>query len=119
MACGGGSGSDEDQITDLITTAVGSTDASLCTEAFTLKFVETFSDGKMGDEAISECETQLPKDTTENTDVEVTNVEVDGDAATADATFTNSEDGRVSASFSLADEDGDWKIDDTRAKAKP
>lgn len=113
IACGGGGGSsDEDQITDLISNAIGNTDETLCTEAFTQNFTETIS-GEKGDKAIKDCESALKQDTSDNSGVKVTDIKVDGDTATAKATFTNTDNGSDSATFDLAKEDGNWKIDST------
>lgn len=112
VACGG-SDSDEDKVTDAVTTALESNDEAICTESFTQDFVEEVS-GEKGEAAVKNCEDSFKEDNSETTDIEVTNVKVDGDTATADASFTAGEGDDASeekASFELAKEDGDWKID--------
>ena len=95
IACGGGSdstdtgspsGSDEDQITTLITEAIESDDGSLCTNAFSEGFVENIT-GQKGDAAVKTCEKQLDADNSDNTDIEVTNIKVNGDKASASVKF--------------------------------
>ena len=106
-ACGGGD-SDEETINDLIERAVIDSDAELCSENFTQAFVEETT-GEKGDDAVAECEKQAGNVTTENTDLEVSDVEVDGDTATATATYkADGEEGSVD--FEFGKEDGTWKF---------
>ncbi len=110
-ACGGGD-SDEDTINDLIERAVIDSDADLCSENFTQAFVEETT-GEKGDAAVAECEKQAGNVTTENTDLEVGDVEVDGDKATATATY-KADGEKGSVDFEFTKEDGTWKFSDAQ-----
>ncbi len=117
VACGGGGDSDsssaDDQITAVITDAIEADDETLCTGAFSTGFVEEIT-GQKGQEAIDTCEKQLKADNSDNGEVKVTNIKVEGDKATADVTFEADTGGKKesqSAKFDLVTEDGEWRID--------
>ncbi|HET8976012.1 MAG TPA: hypothetical protein VFN15_05245 [Solirubrobacterales bacterium] len=110
-ACGDDDGdSDEDQITEAIETSATSDDPADCTELQTLAFTEqtTF---ETGDAAIANCEADA-EDTSDNPEsVEVANVEVDGDSASAEVTFTGGGFDGSTLAVSLVKEDDQWKLD--------
>jgi hypothetical protein len=111
VACGGGDESDEDKVVDVIETSVASDDPADCKELSTQAFLEQ-TELEQGPEAVKSCEASA-KDTSDDPDsVEVSEVEVDGSAATANAAFTGGGfDGQV-VSLALVEEDGDWKLDE-------
>jgi ABC-type glycerol-3-phosphate transport system substrate-binding protein len=107
---GGGGGSEEDEaaITETIETATSSTDASECTELQTQSFVEQ-TQYKRGEEAIDAC-TEDAGDTIADS-VDVSGIEVDGDAATAQAAFTGGGLNGQTLTLSLVKEGDAWKLD--------
>lgn len=116
-ACGGSDESDEDKIVDVIETSVTSTDPADCEKFATQAFLEQteLSEGK---EALESCE-ESAKDTEDDPDsVEVTEVEVDGSSATADAAFTGGSFDGQALSVALVEEDGDWKLDEITGFSK-
>jgi hypothetical protein len=102
-------GDDEVQITDAITTAATTTSREVCTDLETQRFVEQNS-GQTGAAALQDCATLEPGESDADS-VEVSNVEVDGDTATADATFTGSIVDGQTISLSLVKEGDQWKLD--------
>lgn len=110
-ACGGSDESDEDKIIDVIETSVTTDDPSSCTEFVTQNFLDQVEDAE-GEAALKECEEDA-EDTSDNPDsVEVTEVEVDGSSATANAAFTGGGFDGQTLTIALVDEDGDWKLDE-------
>lgn len=109
-ACGS-SESDEDKIVDVIETSVTSDDPSSCTEFVTQTFLDQVEEGE-GKAALKECEEDA-EDTSDNPDsVDVTEVEVDGSNATANAAFAGGGFDGQTLTVALVDEDGDWKLDE-------
>lgn len=109
-ACGGGE-SDEDQITEVIETAVVSSDPADCTGLLSQRFVEqtTFEQGSA---AIESCEKDAP-DTSDNPkSVEVSNVQVEGETATAAVALTGGTFGGQTLELRLTRKGEDWKIDE-------
>jgi hypothetical protein len=108
-ACGGDDSSeDEDQITDAITEATTGGQASACTELMTQSFIEQ-TQFATGAEAVTACEEDAadsPADT-----VEVSNVEVDGDSATAEVAFSGQALNGQTIAISLVNESEQWKLD--------
>lgn len=116
-ACGGSDESDEDKIVDVIETSVTSTDPADCEKFATQAFLEQteLSEGK---EALESCE-ESAKDTEDDPDsVDVTEVEVDGSSATADAAFVGGSFDGQALTVALVEEDGDWKLDEITGFSK-
>ena len=108
-ACGGGD-DDEDQISEVIETSIESTDPADCTELLTQAFLEQ-TEFEQGNAAVRSCEESAPDTSDKPDSVEVSEVEVDGDAATASVAFEGgSFDGQTLA-VSLVQEDDQWKLD--------
>jgi hypothetical protein len=101
-ACGDDSSEDEDDISAAIETVATEDDPSTCTELQTESFVSQTSG------SLEACE-QDPSAEAES--VEVSNVEVDGDSATADAAFTGGFLDGQTVTIGLANEDDQWKLD--------
>lgn len=114
-ACGGGDdggddSGDEEQITESIEIAATTTDPAKCTENQTERFNEQTNAPASGAEATSACE-----NTSEDTpaeEIEVSNIEVDGDSATAEAAVTGSLLDGQTLEIALVKEDDDWKLDE-------
>lgn len=111
-ACGGDGGdSDEDQITEVITTSVKTTDPADCTKLQTQRFVEQ-SNYATGEDAVAQCEEDV-KDTSNDPDsVEVTDISVDGDSATANVTFEGAALDGSTATVALVKDGDQWKLDE-------
>jgi hypothetical protein len=89
VACGdSGNSADEDQISAAITRAATSGDPAACTEVQTQKFIEQTSGGASGEAAIKQCEKDADQGVADK--IDATNIEVDGDSATANAAVTGS-----------------------------
>jgi len=106
--CGGGGNSDEDQITDAITTSATTNTDSNCTELQTQRFLEQI-EFATGAEAVKECKSSGPDSNADS--VEVSNIEVDGDTATADAAITGAAFNGQTLTISLVKEGDQWKLD--------
>lgn len=108
VACGGSSDSsaDEEQVTDAIVTSGSTDNPANCTTLETQRFVEQ-NEGKTGQAAIDAC-----KQGTNHADsIDVTNVDVDGDSATAEAAITGSAFDGQKVQISLVKDGGQWKLD--------
>lgn len=112
-ACGGDdsdSSADEDDITAAIEQA-GTTDAAEnCTEVQTQAFTEQ-TEFTQGDEAITTCEESAGDGEVAGDSVEVESIEVDGDTATAEATFSGGGLDGQTVAISLVKEGDQWKLD--------
>ena len=105
--CGGGGKSDEDQITDVIEQTSTTASRENCTDLSTQRFVEqtTFDTGK---EAIDSC----ASDTSGTADsAKVSNVQVDGDKATATVAISGATFDGQTLKVSLVKEGDQWKMD--------
>jgi hypothetical protein len=112
-ACGDdddGSSEDEDQITAALDRAATSGDPAACTEVQTQKFIEQTGGGETGQAAIKSCQKDAADTPAE--EVEVTDVEVDGDAATAKAAVTGSFFDGQTLNLALVKEGDQWKLDE-------
>jgi hypothetical protein len=110
VACGGGD-SDEDKIVEVIETSATSADPADCKKLSTQAFLEQ-TELEQGAAAVESCE-ESAKDTSDDPDsVEVSEVEVDGSSATANAAFTGGSFDGQTLTVALVEEDGDWKLDE-------
>jgi len=108
VACGG-DGSDDQEIADTIVLSAKSDDPADCTRLATTSFLEQTQKQK-GRAAVESCE--LLTAAAEDADsVVVTNINVSGAAATADAAFVGSGFDGQTVTFALVERDGDWKLD--------
>jgi len=109
-ACGSSNNNsaDEDQITTAINAAAVSGDPSACTKYQTQRFVEQTSSGT-GEAAVRSCEKDA-SDSVANK-VDVTDISVDGDNATAKAEVTGSIFDGQTLDIGLVKENGTWKLD--------
>jgi hypothetical protein len=102
--------SEEQEIIDVITTSVVSTDPADCTRLQTQAFLEQ-ANFSSGDEAVQQCEEEAADTSDDPEQTDVTNVEVDGTSATADATFAGSVLGGSTVTLALVKEGDQWKLD--------
>jgi len=110
-ACGGvdDDGSDDvGDITDVIKRSATESAPENCTELQTQAFTEQ-TEFSTGEEAITACEED--DDDTAGESVEVDSIEVDGDTATAEASFTGGGLDGQTLGLSLLKEDDQWKLD--------
>jgi hypothetical protein len=114
LAACGGSGDDgpdaEQQITDLVTTGVTTTDPQvLCTKTFTETWVQQVYGGT------AKCvtvETGNQKDAKPASAAEVSGIKVDGDGATAFLEIKGGSQDGARGALTLAKDGEDWRIDD-------
>ena len=107
VACGGDS--DEDQVTETIETSVKSSDPADCTELATQAFVEQ-TEFEQGEAAVKSCQESASETADDPDSVEISEVKVDGDRATAAVAFTGGTFDGQTLDLSLVD-DGSWKLD--------
>jgi hypothetical protein len=111
VACGGGGSSDESEIEEAIETSATTGDPSNCTKIETASFVEQ-STSESGKAAIKTCEEEAknePENRAES--VAVTEVEINGSKATANAAVTGGSLDNQTVSIALVEEGG-WKLDE-------
>jgi hypothetical protein len=114
-ACGGGgsssSGGDEDEgaIVAAIEKSATTSDPSKCTELQTQKFNEQ-EKGASGAEATEICEEEAEQQQSPAKSVDVSNVKVDGETATAEAAIGGSALNGQTVELELVKEEGDWKL---------
>ena len=115
-ACGGdddddGGGGDEDQIVDVIETSPTSTDPEDCakyqTENFASQLELTFGE----ETGLESCADNASETAGDPDSVDVTDVAVDGETATASATFNGGGFDGSTFSVSLVKEGDQWKLD--------
>src|SRR4051812_7051076 len=105
--CGGG-GSDEDQITDVITTSATTNVDSNCTDLETQRFLEQV-EFKTGADALKQCKESGPESNADSADV--SNVEVTGSTATAEVAIRGAAFDGQTLNISLIKEGDQWKLD--------
>jgi ABC-type glycerol-3-phosphate transport system substrate-binding protein len=111
VACGGSDESDEDKVVETVETAATSNDPAVCDETQTLAFIEQTT-GSNGKEAEKQCEKEAEGGESQPDSVEVSEVEVDGQSATANAKFKGGNLDAQTLEIGLIEEDGDWKLDE-------
>jgi hypothetical protein len=110
-ACGSSNdnSADNDQITATITKSATSGDPAVCTELQTPAFNAQTSGGNGNGDPTKACEKQAA-DTAAKT-VDVTNIKIDGDKATADVAATGSILDGQTIEVGLVKEGSQWKLD--------
>lgn len=111
VACGGGGDSDEDKVVEVIETSATSADPADCKELSTQAFLEQ-TELEEGAAAVESCEESAEDTSDDPESVEVSEVAVDGSAATANVAFTGGSFDGQTLSVALVEEDGDWKLDE-------
>jgi hypothetical protein len=116
-ACGSSGSSDEGQITEAIQTSATGSDPANCTKLSTQSFMEQSSQTE-GKEAVKMCEEEVknPEDRAES--VAVSNVEVEGEEATAEAAVTGGGFDGQALDIALVKEGGQWKLNEISGFAK-
>ncbi|MDQ2630936.1 MAG: hypothetical protein M3Y75_08185 [Actinomycetota bacterium] len=110
VACGGGE-SDEDKIVEVIETSATSADPADCKELSTQAFLEQ-TELEEGAAAVESCEESAEDTSDDPESVEVSEVEVDGSAATSNVAFTGGSFDGQTLTVALIEEDGDWKLNE-------
>jgi hypothetical protein len=110
-ACGSSNSNsaDEDQITTAITQAATSGDPSACTTYQTVKFDEQTGSGT-GQAAVRSCEKDAAQSAADK--VVVTDINVDGNSATAKVAATGSVFDGQTLNVALVKEGNQWKLDE-------
>jgi hypothetical protein len=110
-ACGSSNdnSADENQIKQVITASATSGDPTACTKYQTIHFTEQTSGGT-GQAAIRSCE-KSAQDTAADS-IDVTDVQLNGDHATAVGKATGSTFDGQTLKVALVKENGQWKLDD-------
>jgi hypothetical protein len=118
VACGGSGSSAESEIEEAIETSATSGDPANCTKLQTANFVEQ-STSESGKEAVKTCEEEAKKEPESKAEsVEVTEVEVNGSKATANAALTGGYFDGQTLSVALVEEEGGWKLNELTGFAK-
>lgn len=114
-ACGGDDGesddgnSDADQIAEVIETTTTSSAPDHCTELQTQEFVEQI-EFEEGEAAIEACKADADETSGDADSVEVSEIEVDGETATANVTFDGSVFDQQTLVLELIADGDQWKL---------
>jgi hypothetical protein len=111
-ACGGddSSSADEEEITAAIEQSATTDTAANCSELQTQNFTEQ-TEFESGEAAIKSCEDSAGDGDVAGDSVEVSNIAVEGDTATAEVAFTGGGLGGQELALSLVKEGEQWKLD--------
>jgi len=110
VACGSSSPSDESQIEEAIETSAASSDPADCKKLSTQNFMEQ-TDKSSGSEAVKSCEEEAKKEEGVEKAV-VSNVEVEGSKATAEAALSGGVFDGQEVEIALVKEGEQWKLDE-------
>ncbi len=110
-ACGSSGNSDESNIEEAIETSATSTSPSVCTEFSTQNFVEQTS-SESGSGAVKKCEEEQKEGNGKAESVEVSNIAVNGEKATAEAALTGGTFNGQTLEVELVEEEGKWKLNE-------
>jgi hypothetical protein len=110
-ACGSSdsSSADQDDITAAIDKAATSGDPAVCTDLQTQNFTAQTSGSGDGGDATAAC--QKDAESSKADSVDVSNVKVDGDTATADVAITGNDLDGQTLEIGLVKEADQWKLD--------
>jgi hypothetical protein len=109
-ACGGDS-DDEGKIEDAIQTSATSSDPSNCTKLQTRKFDEQNSETE-GAAAVAECEKESEDEEDQAESVEVSNVSVNGEDASAEVALSGGGLDGQTLEIDLIKDGSDWRLDE-------
>jgi hypothetical protein len=112
-ACGSsssGGNEEEAAIEEVIEKSATTTDPSKCTEFQTVEFNEQEAAGATGEEATEQCEEAAEGKEEPAESVEVSNISIEGETATAEAAITGSALDGQTVEIELAKEEGQWKL---------
>jgi hypothetical protein len=116
-ACGGGGssssggGDEEAAIEEAVEKSATTNDPSKCTELQTQAFNEQEKATK-GEEATEICEEEAEGQESPAKSVDVSNIKVDGESATADAAIHGSALNGQTVELGLVNEEGNWKLNE-------
>lgn len=111
-ACGADDGGDDEgEITEAIEQAATSDTAERCTERQTGAFNQQSQFEESEEAGTEACEGTAGDGDVPGESVEVSNIEVDGDSATAEVAFTGGSLDRQVIAMGLVKEDDQWKLD--------
>lgn len=116
-ACGSGGESDEEKIVSMIETSATSTDPANCKETQTQQFMEQTTGGS-GSEAVKECEKETKSGEDNPESVNVSQVKVNGEEATANVGFEGGNFNGQTVEVALVEEEGNWKLNELTGFAK-
>ncbi len=121
-ACGGGSSSsggsgDEAAIEEAVEKSATTTDPSKCTEFQTEEFNEQ-DQAVSGKEALKACEESAKAAESPAESVDVSNIKIEGETATAEAAISGSALNGQSVEIELTQEAGNWKLNQFLGFAK-
>jgi ABC-type glycerol-3-phosphate transport system substrate-binding protein len=111
VACGS-SENDEGKITSAIETAATSTDPADCETTQTVAFMEQSTGEEGKKEAVEKCEEQAKEGKNNPESVDVEEVEIEGEEATATTSFTGGTFDGQTLIVNLVEEEGDWKLNE-------
>jgi hypothetical protein len=114
LAACGSSENEEEKIVNAIETAATSTDPTDCEATETIKFMEQNSD-KEGKEALANCEEEASDPTNNPESVDVEEVEIEGEEATATVAFAGGSFDGQTLIIDVVKEDGDWKLNEVES----
>jgi hypothetical protein len=110
VACGSSGSGDESQIEEAIETSATSTDPADCTKLQTQQFTEQTTQEK-GKAAVTKCEEEAEAEEGAES-ASVSNVEVNGATATAEAALTGGGLGGQTVEVALVKDGEQWKLDE-------
>jgi hypothetical protein len=124
-SCGGGNDSgstssaagnptEEAQVAQTIQTSIMSSDPADCLKLETLRFMEQIHFTR-GQTAVKACQADAPDTSDDPDSIDVENVVVQGDSATADASFTGGGFDGSTLALALTKEGDQWKLDEITA----
>jgi hypothetical protein len=114
-ACGSGGG-EESTIEEVIETSATSTDPADCKELSTQQFMEQIAQAE-GAEAVKTCEKEASEETGAKS-ASVSNIEVDGSKATAEATLTGGGLDGQTVEVALVKQGDQWKLNEITGFSK-
>jgi hypothetical protein len=110
VACGSSGNGDESQIEEAIETSATSTDPADCTKLQTQQFMEQTTQ-ESGKAAVTKCEKEAEAEEGAES-ASVSNVEISGSSATAEAALTGGGLGGQSVEVALVKNGEQWKLDE-------
>jgi ABC-type glycerol-3-phosphate transport system substrate-binding protein len=117
LAACGSSENEEEKIVNAIETAETSSDPADCEATETIKLMEQNSD-KEGKEALANCEEEASDPTNKAESVDVEEVEIEGEEATATVAFRGGRYDGQTLIINVVKEEGDWKLNEAESFKK-
>jgi ABC-type glycerol-3-phosphate transport system substrate-binding protein len=117
LAACGSSENEEEKIVNAIETAATSSDPADCEATQTIKFMEQTSD-KEGKEALENCEEEAGEHKNDPESVDVEEVEIEGEEATATVAFTGGSFDGQTLILNVVKEERDWKLNEAEGFKK-